>query len=196
MKNLKPFGPSIGKTKISQNFLNKLNKEFDQKSISKKLDYSSKLASQIKNEIKISNNFIQKNLKKEISKKIKLFLLNEKIKNIKDIKILNLWVVRQFRGEYNPIHYHEGDLSGVGYLKLPKNMTRNIHVKNKKIKTNGTIDFINGQKSFLSNSIYNVIPKVRDLLIFPNYLMHTAYPFNIKGERRSFSFNVKLIYKK
>ena len=47
MKNLKPFGPSIGKTKISQNFLNKLNKEFDQKSISKKLDYSSKLASQI-----------------------------------------------------------------------------------------------------------------------------------------------------
>ena len=55
--------------------------------------------------------------------------------NIKDIKILNLWVVRQFRGEYNPIHYHEGDLSGVGYLKLPKNMTRNIHVKNKKIKT-------------------------------------------------------------
>ena len=196
MKNLKPFGPSIGKTKISQNFLNKLNKEFDQKSISKKLDYSSKLASQIKNEIKISNNFIQKNLKKEITKKIKLFLLNEKIKNIKDIKILNLWVVRQFRGEYNPIHYHEGDLSGVGYLKLPKNMTRNTHVKNKKIKTNGTIDFINGQKSFLSNSIYNVIPKVRDLLIFPNYLMHTAYPFNINGERRSFSFNVKLIYKK
>ena len=196
MKNLKPFGPSIGKTKISQNFLNKLNKEFDQKSISKKLDYSSKLASQIKNEIKISNNFIQKNLKNEITKKIKLFLLNEKIKNIKDIKILNLWVVRQFRGEYNPIHYHEGDLSGVGYLKLPKNMTRNTHVKNKKIKTNGTIDFINGQKNFLSNSIYNVIPKVRDLLIFPNYLMHTAYPFNINGERRSFSFNVKLIYKK
>ena len=196
MKNLKPFGPSIGKTKISQNFLNKLNKEFDQKSISKKLDYSSKLASQIKNEIRISNNYIQKNLKKEITKQIKLFLLKEKIKNIKDIKILNLWVVRQFRGEYNPIHYHEGDLSGVGYLKLPKNMTRNIHVKNKKIKTNGTIDFINGQKSFLSNSIYNVIPKVRDLLIFPNYLMHTAYPFNINGERRSFSFNVKLIYKK
>ena len=196
MKNLKPFGPSIGKTKISQNFLNKLNKEFDQKSISKKIDYSSKLASQINNEIKISNNFIRKNLKKEITKKIKLFLLNEKIKNIKDIKILNLWVVRQFRGEYNPIHYHEGDLSGVGYLKLPKNMTRNTLVKNKKIKTNGTIDFINGQKSFLSNSIYNVIPKVRDLLIFPNYLMHTAYPFNINGERRSFSFNVKLIYKK
>ena len=196
MKNLKPFGPSIGRTKVSQNFLNKLNKEFDERSVTKKIDYSSKLASQIKNEIKISNNFIQKNLKNEITKNIKIFLLNEKIKNIKKINILNLWVVRQFKGEYNPIHYHEGDLSGVGYLKLPKNMTKNKLVTNKKIKTNGTIDFINGQKGFLSKSIYNVEPKVRDLLIFPNYLMHTAYPFNINGERRSFSFNVKLIYKK
>lgn len=196
MKNIKPFGPSIGKTKISQNFLNKLNKEFDDKSTTKKIDYSSKLSSQIKNEIKISNNFIQKNLKKEITNNIKIFLSNEKIKNIKKINILNLWVVRQFKGEYNPIHYHEGDLSGVGYLKLPKNMTKNKLVTNKKIKTNGTIDFINGQKGFLSKSIYNVEPKVRDLLIFPNYLMHTAYPFNINGERRSFSFNAKIIYNK
>jgi|TARA_Y100000996_G_scaffold403709_1_gene376964 uncharacterized protein (TIGR02466 family) len=196
MKNLKPFGPSIGRTKVSQNFLNKLNKEFDERSVTKKIDYSSKLASQIKNEIKISNNFIQKNLKNEITKNIKIFLLNEKIKNIKKINILNLWVVRQFKGEYNPIHYHEGDLSGVGYLKLPKNMTKNKLVTNKKIKTNGTIDFINGQKGFLSKSIYNVNPKERDLLIFPNYLMHTAYPFNTTGERRSFSFNAKIIYNK
>ena len=196
MKNLKPFGPSIGRTKVSQNFLNKLNKEFDERSVTKKIDYSSKLASQIKNEIKISNNFIQKNLKNEITKNIKIFLLNEKIKNIKKINILNLWVVRQFKGEYNPIHYHEGDLSGVGYLKLPKNMTKNKLVSKKKIKTNGTIDFINGQKGFLSKSIYNVNPKERDLLIFPNYLMHTAYPFNTTGERRSFSFNAKIIYNK
>ena len=64
------------------------------------------------------------------------------------------------------------------------------------MKPNGTIDFINGQKGFLSKSIYNVVPKIRDLLIFPNYLMHTAYPFNIEGERRSFSFNAKIILKK
>ena len=196
MKNIKPFGPSIGKTKISKKFSDKLNNEFDSKSISKKIDYSSKLASQIKNELKISNNFIKKNLEKELKESINKFLLNEKIQNIKEIKILNFWIVRQFKGEYNPIHYHEGDLSGVGYLKLPKGMTNNKMVKNKKLKTNGTIDFINGQKGFLSKSIYNVVPKIRDLLIFPNYLMHTAYPFNIEGERRSFSFNAKIILKK
>ena len=114
MKNLKPFGPSIGKTKISQNFLNKLNKEFDDKSTTKKIDYSSKLSSQIKNEIKISNNFIQKNLKKEITNNIKICLSNEKIKNIKKINILNIGVVRQFKGEYNTINNHKDDISGVG----------------------------------------------------------------------------------
>ena len=196
MKNIKPFGPSIGKTKISQKFLNILNKEFDSKSNSKKIDYSSKLTSQIRNELKISNKFIKKNLEKELKKNINKFLRNEKMKNIKEIRILNLWVVRQFKGEYNPIHYHEGDLSGVGYLKLPKGMTNNKMVKNKNIKVNGTIDFINGQKGFLSKSIYNVVPKIKELIIFPNYLMHTAYPFNIEGERRSFSFNVKIILKK
>ena len=195
MKNIKPVGPSIGRTKISNKFFNKLNKEFDTKSKSKKIDYSSKLASQIRNELKISNRFIKQNLEKELKTSIKKFLFNENIKNIKKIIILNLWVVRQFKGEYNPIHYHEGDLSGVGYLLLPNNMTNNKMVKNKKLKTNGTIDFINGQRGFLSKSIYNVVPKIKDLLIFPNYLMHTAYPFNIDGERRSFSFNIKIILK-
>ena len=195
MKNIKPFGPSIGKTKISKRFLDVLNKEFDSRSKSKKIDYSSKLASQIKKELKISNSFIKKNLEKEIKINVIKFLTKEKVKNIKEIKILNLWVVRQFKGEYNPIHYHEGDLSGVGYLMLPKGMTNNKMVKNKKLKTNGTIDFINGQRGFLSKSIYNVVPKIKDLLIFPNYLMHTAYPFNIDGERRSFSFNVKIVLK-
>ena len=198
MKNIKPFGPSIGKTKISKKFFDLLNKEFDKKSKSKskKVDYSSKLASQIKKELKISDKFMKKYLDHELKKNIIKFLSSEKIKKIKEIKILNLWVVRQFKGEYNPIHYHEGDLSGVGYLKLPKGMTSNKMVKNKKVKTNGTIDFINGQRGFLSKSIYNVVPKIRELIIFPNYLMHTAYPFNIEGERRSFSFNAKIIFKK
>ena len=196
MKNIKPFGPSIGKTKISKKFLDILNKEIDNKDLTKKNDYSSKLASQIKKEVKISNNFIKKNLEREIKKNIKDFLKNEKIKKVKDIKILNLWVVSQFKNEYNPIHYHDGDLSGVGYLKIPKDMTKNKLLKNKKDKTNGTIDFINGQRGFLSRSIFKIEPKERDLLIFPNYLMHTAYPFNINSERRSFSFNAKIIFKK
>jgi uncharacterized protein (TIGR02466 family) len=196
MKTFRAFGPTIGKGKLSRKFINTINSQIDKSIITKKNDYSSKLASQIKNELKISNSFIEKNLSKELIKNIKSYLKVSKIEKIKEIKIINLWVVKQLKNEYNPIHYHNGQLSGVGYLKIPKNMNQNKMIKNKKIKTNGTIDFINGQRNFLSESIYNLNPKVGDLLLFPNYLMHTAYPFNIDSERRSFSFNVKILFKK
>ena len=196
MKTFRAFGPTIGKSKLSKKIITLLNAHIDKSQLSKKNDYSSKLASQIQNEIKIPKSIINKSLSKELIKNIKIYLNKSDVKKIKEIKIINLWVVRQLKNEYNPIHYHEGQLSGVGYLKVPKNMNQNKMVKNKKLKTNGTIDFINGQKGFLSKSIYNVVPKIGDLLIFPNYLMHTAYPFNIDGERRSFSFNAKIVLKK
>ena len=196
MKTFRAFGPTIGKSKLSKRFINMLNKHINKSQLSKKNDYSSKLASQIKNEVKIPNSVINKSISKELIKNIKNYLTMSEVKKVKSIKIINLWVVRQFKNEYNPIHYHNGQLSGVGYLQIPKNMSQNKLVKNKKFQTNGTIDFINGQKNFLSKSIYNLNPKLGDLLIFPNYLMHTAYPFNIDGERRSFSFNAKIIFKK
>jgi uncharacterized protein (TIGR02466 family) len=196
MKTFRAFGPTMGKGKLSQKVIKIINDQIDRSTTTKKNDYSSKLVSQIKNEIKFSNSFINKKLSKELIKNIKKYLEKSDINKIKEIKIINLWAVRQFKNEYNPIHYHDGQLSGVGYLKIPKNMNQNKMVRNKKIKTNGTIDFINGQKNFLSKSIYNLNPKVGDLMIFPNYLMHAAYPFNVEGERRSFSFNVKIIFKK
>ena len=195
MKTFRAFGPTLGKGKLSKKILNVINNHVDKTIISKKNDYSSKLVSQIKDEVKLDDVFIKKNLSKELIKNIKKYLQVSGVLKIKEVKIIKLWVVRQFKNEYNPIHYHNGQLSGVGYLKIPKNMNQNKVVKNKKVKTNGTIDFINGQKNFLSKSIYNLNPKVGDLLIFPNYLMHAAYPFNVDGERRSFSFNAKIIFK-
>ncbi|MDC1082561.1 putative 2OG-Fe(II) oxygenase [Candidatus Pelagibacter sp.] len=196
MKTFRAFGPTLGKGKLSKKILKVINTHVDKTVISKKNDYSSKLVSQIKDEVKLNGTFIKKNLSKELIKNIKKYLEVSGVPNIKEVKIIKLWVVRQFKNEYNPIHYHSGQLSGVGYLKIPKNMNQNKVVKNKKVKTNGTIDFINGQKNFLSKSIYNLNPKIGDLLIFPNYLMHAAYPFNVDGERRSFSFNAKIIFKK
>ena len=196
MKTFRAFGPTLGKGKLSKKILKIINNHVDKTVISKKNDYSSKLVSQIKDEVKLNDAFIKKNLSKELIRNIKKYLEVSGVPKIKEVKIINLWVVRQFKNEYNPIHYHNGQLSGVGYLKIPKNMNQNKVLKNKKVKTNGTIDFINGQKNFLSKSIYNLNPKIGDLLIFPNYLMHAAYPFNIDGERRSFSFNAKIIFKK
>ena len=195
MKILSPFGPKLGKIKIPSKIISLLNSEVERiiqsKKKLKKNDYSKKVVGQVYQEIKISKQFIDKNLKLFIYKIISKYL--KKTINIRPKKFIikNLWVVRQFKNEYNPVHFHDGYISGVGYLKVPKNLTRS----KKKLNTNGTIDFINGTKTSLSNSIHNHIPKTGDMIIFPNNLMHTAYPFKVDGERRSFSFNLDLDYK-
>ena len=192
MKILSPFGPKIAILKIPKNLINKINKEVDKilidKKKLKKSDYSDKLVGQVKQEIKLSSNFVKKNLLKFIGDSVKKYINKSSKKNVKKITLRNMWVVRQFKNEYNPIHFHSGNISGVGYLKIPKNITKS----RKRLKTNGTIDFVHGSKSFLNNSLFNHNPKVGDLILFPNYLMHTAYPFKREGERRSFSFNIDI----
>ena len=192
MKILTPFGPKLGKTKIPIKIISLLNKEVEKiiknKEKTKRNDYSKKVVGHVYQEIQISKKFINKYLKKYIQNNILSYL--KKTLNIRPKKFIikNLWVVRQFKNEYNPVHFHDGFVSAVGYLKVPKNLTSS----KKKVKTNGTIDFISGTKTSLSNSIHNHTPKKGDMIIFPNNLMHTAYPFNVDGERRSFSFNLDL----
>ena len=192
MKIQSPFGPKLAVIKIPKKIISEINNEVDNilkdKFKTKKSDYSKKLVGEVKQELQLSKNFINKHLIKFLKKNVKGFIKKTSQKNINDIKLKNFWVVRQFKNEYNPIHYHSGSISGVGYLKMPKNFIKS----KKKSKTNGTIDFIHGSRSFLNKSIFNHKPKVGDMIIFPNYLMHTAYPFNVDGERRSFSFNIDI----
>ena len=192
MKLINPFGPKIAVLKIPKNLIKKINNEFEQILLSKKLikkrDYSKKLVGQVKQEFQLPKAFVKKNLEKVITKEVKNYIKKTTGKNTSKVNIKNFWVVRQFNNEYNPIHFHDGHISGVGYLKIPK-----FNLKNQKnSKIDGTIDFINGNKMFLSDSIYNHQPKVGDVILFPHYLMHTAYPFKSSGERRSFSFNLEI----
>jgi hypothetical protein len=192
LKVLSPFGPKIARLKFPQLLIKKINLEVDRitkkKKLIKKYDYSKNLVGQVKQEIQLPSIFIQKNIYKHISSSIKEYVKASTGKLTKKIKIINFWVVRQYAYEYNPVHYHDGHVSGVGYLKLPKLLNKD----KKKLNTNGSIDFINGSKMFLSNSVFNHNPKIGDVILFPNYLMHTAYPFSVEGERRSFSFNVEI----
>jgi len=192
MKVISPFGPKIAKLKFSSKLINKINNEVDKilskKNLLKKLDYSKKLVGQVKQEFQLPKSFITKNLEKVIFNEVEKYVFQTLGKKVKKISIKNFWIVRQFNNEYNPIHYHDGHISGVGYLKIPKFISKN----NEKSKIDGTIDFVNGNKMFLSDSIYNHQPKVGDVILFPHYLMHTAYPFKSTGERRSFSFNLEI----
>lgn len=192
MKILSPFGPKIAKLKLPQFLIKKINGEVDKiltkKKLIKKLDYSKKLVGQVKQEFQLPKAFVKKNLEKVITKEVKNYIKKTTGKNTSKVNIKNFWVVRQFNNEYNPIHFHDGHISGVGYLKIPSFRSSS----KKLIKTDGSIDFISGNKMLLSESIHNHQPKTGDVILFPHYLMHTAYPFKSNGERRSFSFNLEI----
>ena len=135
MKILSPFGPKIAIIKIPKNIIKKINLEVDKilndKKKLKKSDYSNKLVGQVKQEIQLSPKFIKRNLLNFIGVNVKKYIKKCINKNTKKINLKNLWVVRQFKNEYNHIHFHNGNISGVGYLKIPKNITKS----RKRLKT-------------------------------------------------------------
>ena len=131
-----PFGPRIAKLKISKSLINKINKEIDtivdNQNLSKKFDYSKELVGQVSQELKLPKTFINKYLKSFLFKITKNYIEKSLKKKITIFKIKNVWVVRQFENEYNPIHYHDGHISGVGYLKVPKSLSDDTRTQDRK----------------------------------------------------------------
>mgnify|MGYP001320022767 FL=1 len=192
---IQPFGPSILKTKIPQEIMDKLNNYIDQVVIDKKksdiLNMGNKLAGDVTQEFKLEKDFVDnigflKFIGINVSRWIQISLKQK----ITKFSLIDSWIVRQFKDEYNPVHWHGGHVSGAGFLKLPKTFGSHIQNKEKTIYEGGTLNFLHGSRQFMSNSKFRITPEIGDLYIFPHYLMHTVYPF--KGtdeERRSISFN-------
>ena len=109
-----------------------------------------------------------------------------------DLNVLGGWFVRQFAGDYNPLHIHTGAaLSCVGYLKLPDGIEaeweedyRDHH------PSHGHLQFAHGTDTHYSVSNFMIKPRVGDFYMFPAYMFHCVYPFRSEGERRSFSMNM------
>ena len=192
---LKPFGPSILKAKIPEPIIRELNKYIDQmvtdQEESKKLDHGKKLIGDVTQEFLIDQKFANKSgWLNFLGTCVHEWIRIETNKKIKKFNIINSWIVRQFKNEYNPVHYHGGHLSGAGFLKLPKTFGDYVQNKGNKEYLGGTLELIHGTAQFMSNSKMTIVPEVGDFYFFPHYLMHTVYPF--KGtdeERRSISFN-------
>ena len=193
---LRPFGPSIVKLSIPNDLVKKLNDYTDRIILDEekiiKLDHSNQLAGKVKQEFLLENEFMQEIKWGEfLAKAIKVWLQDDSNKELKSIDIIRCWIVRQFKNEYNPVHLHSGHISGVGYLKVPKSFG-NVSEK-KKINDKGRLTFIHGSVNLFSKATYVIKPEVGDFYLFPNYLLHTVYPFSdTDEERRSISFNAQL----
>jgi len=197
-KIYKPFGPDVLEAKIPDQILNKINDYIDKlindESKSKEQNYGKFLAGDVSQEFKLEQEFA-KNIGwlDFLGKCTYEYVLKATGNKITTCQIIETWVVRQFKNEYNPIHWHGGHISGAGFLKVPKTLGTFVQDKGDKAYKGGTLNLIHGSRQFLSHSTFQIKPKVGNFYLFPNYMMHTVYPFKgTDDERRSISFNANI----
>ena len=195
---IRTFGPSVMHVKIPKNIVDNINLYIDaivsDKKKSQNLNAGNYLIGDVTQEFTLESDFIKKSgwyifLASCVNKWIEF----ETKKKVTKFEILNSWVVRQFANEYNPTHWHSGHISGAGFLKVPSTFGKHVQNKEGTKYKGGNLQLIHGSRMFLSPSTINIVPSVGDFYFFPNYLMHTVFPFkDTNEERRSISFNAKI----
>ena len=188
-----PFGPSILKVKMPQEYVSLFNVEADRilhdEKLSKKYDWSHNLAGNVKKEIAIDHNkikgfpeFMVTMSDQYLSKVLPEWTTDAKVS-------FRVWVVSQYAGDFNPVHIHDANLSGVAFLKVPPGFNEE-YKKEDHHPTAGCLEFLGSIPNHFARHSYTVKPEVGDFYLFPSWLAHQVYPFRCEGERRSMSFNV------
>ena len=193
-----PFSPVIGYKKLSPSFVEKLNNSMNDKLE----DWSDNLVGKVKQELKFDDDIINFFIE-EMKDFIMRYQLNTELytsmgrtgldpNSNYGISTTSGWFIRQFEGEYNPVHVHPDSMvSCVGYLKLPKGIEDEWEEDYKDHHpSHGHIQFFHGSSLPYSSTNFMFKPQVGDFIIFPAHMFHTVYPFKTKGERRSFSVNL------
>ena len=197
-KNLRVLGPAVLRVKIPDKIIEKLNEYIDNtiknKSKAEKLNYGEKLVGDVTQEFLLELEFVKSSGWLDfLGNCSKIYTELNEGKKITKFNLLDTWIVRQFKNEYNPTHWHGGHISGAGFLKVPKILGDSVQKKKDINYRGGNLQLIHGSRMFTCPSTYNIVPEVGDFYVFPNYLMHTVFPF--KGtdeERRSISFNATI----
>ena len=79
------------------------------------------------------------------------------------------------------------------FLKVPSTFGKHSQKKEDMLYRGGNLQLIHGSRMFLCHSTLDIVPEVGDFYFFPNYLMHTVFPFKgTNEERRSISFNATI----
>ena len=196
----RPFGPKIGVVKLPKEIVTKLINITDRLITDKKREnYGCALVGQIKEEVRISNellekenlyNIFQQYLGDYIAYCLKESCIHYNNKHTLEVAVTDMWFNEMKAGEYNPAHFHtKCYVSSVLYLKIPKNRPkRNIECKEDK---DGTINFIDRSVSpdLLQSGMLSIQPQEGEMYIWPSSLLHCVYPFLGDEVRRSIAWN-------
>ena len=191
----RPYGPNILKTKIPDRMVVRINELADEILASETLraekDWSDKLAGNVKHEVVLDLEQVDKlpDLIVALSRQY----LEQSLKRLPNVAqiVLSAWVVSQYAGDFNPIHIHDSNLSGVVFLRLPPGFDEE-YAREDHHPTAGCLELLGAVPNRYSEHSYVIKPEVGDCYLFPSWLTHQVYPFRSAGERRSMAFNVFL----
>ena len=181
----KYWGPFLFQTEIEKNINNKIFKLCE-----RKIDHRKKLAGHLSEEYTIDKNKFFNLVEPYLNCYLKSAenWYNKSIGS--KIEITSSWVNFMKKGEFNPPHIHEGDLSCVIYLQIPKKLNIEEHIASS--PKPGSISFSYGEERNLNINKVAFFPKECDFFIFPANLNHMVFPFKSEGERISVSANFNL----
>ena len=189
-----PFGPSILKTTLPQGFVNLLNAEADHilydDNLSKEHDWSHNLAGNVKKEVAIDQNKIPNFPEFMITMAKQYYKHTINAEPAEGSKVsFRVWAVSQYAGDFNPMHIHDANLSGVAFLKIPPGFDKEYEAEDHH-PTVGCLEFLGSMPNHFARHSYIAKPQVGDFYLFPSWLTHQVYPFRSEGERRSLAFNI------
>ena len=183
------WGPFLYKTSLNEKELDQIKKLCSKKS----KNYNDRLAGLIKHEHVINPKKMFPIIYPYLDSYARAYIeYSGKILGSR-IELETSWVNYMTKFESNPLHGHDGALSFVIFIEIPKGLKKENKI-NKGDSNPGGLNFINE----LGNNKYNInfqkfFPEKGDFFIFPASLQHYVNHFQSEGERISVSGNLKII---
>ena len=203
---IRPFGPTILQGKLTDEMIKILDDRatelLDDDKLSKKYDHSMNLAGNVKQEVRYPMEDLDSEKFKPIigafAQIVKQYISIPPASDtispefVGSMVVESMWIVSQWAGDFNPFHVHQGELSGVIYLRVPPSL-KDEYAKEDHYPCVGDISWHHGQAATFSGHKHQATPEVGSIFLFPAWLSHGVYPFRtLNEERRSVSFNLHL----
>lgn len=184
---IRPFGPTIYKGVISDEMYDTLCEWHSAESYDEQLDYKNYLFTEFGERTdQMTQSFsFEKSIENTPHVKDELlehfchyygmftdsdFPLEMNLQFKECFTLKNFWLNSQVGTQWQPRHNHGGDLSFIIYLKVPSD--------------EGITTFEYGEKLPGSTDVFRNVPEEKEIVVFPAWLKHQAFPLNPESEPR------------
>ena len=198
------FGPVLKKYKLSDEFC----KEMLRRGLTSKVSHEQQLAGIIEQKEQFGQyrysdqdiKFFAENMVEVLSDyrstQNEMFGQSDDVNDVPQYRLNSLWINIMGPGDFNPPHVHDGDLSFVLYLKVPKELKEENEKYIGKSDGPGNIWLQFGEDLTWAASSKAIFPEENMMLVFSARLRHVVYPYKSNVERISISGNFDVMNKK